>query len=157
MTLDRTVRGLLFAILLALLALLVQNALRDVDTPESPGPALVSGLPAPATEPESPARGAPADDPELSLLQFGGALANSELPPEIRSWAATQVGRIRTPAAVEALLVVLDDGEIDVVRAAVDALAQQDDPRAREALVALRAHPDPWVSRRVGEVLAEAD
>ena len=55
------------------------------------------------------------------------------------------------------MLVVLDDDEIDVVRAAVDALAQQEDPRAREALVALRAHPDPWVSRRVGEALAEAD
>lgn len=150
-------RVLLIAILLALLALLVQNGLRDAAAPGSQGPAQVSGLLAPATERESPDRAAAGDDPELSLQQFGGALANAELPPEIRSWAATQVGRIRTPAAVEALVVVLDDDEIDVVRAAVDALAQQDDPRAREALVALRAHPDPWVSRRVGEALAEAD
>ncbi|MFP8876305.1 MAG: HEAT repeat domain-containing protein [Myxococcota bacterium] len=154
---DRTVRVLLFGILLALLALFVQNAQQDNETPGSQGPALLSELSAPVTELESPARAAPRDDPELSLQQFGGALANSELPPEIRSWAATQVGRVRTPAAVEALLVVLDDDEIDVVRAAVDALTQQEDPRAREALVALRAHPDPWVSRRVGEALAEAD
>ena len=154
---DRTVRVLLFGILLALVALFVQNAMRDAEAPAPQGPVLVSEVPAPVAGRESTVRATPADDPELSLQQFGGALANSELPPEIRSWAATQVGRIRTPAAVEALLVVLDDDEIDVVRAAVDALAQQEDPRAREALVALRAHPDPWVSRRVGEALAEAD
>ncbi|MGE4651952.1 MAG: HEAT repeat domain-containing protein [Myxococcota bacterium] len=154
---DRTVRVLLFGILLALVALFVQNASQDTEAPVPQDLALVSELPAPVAGREPTVRGTPGHDPELSLQQFGGALANSELPPEIRSWAATQVGQIRTPAAVEALLVVLDDDEIDVVRAAVDALAQQEDPRAREALVALRAHPDPWVSRRVGEALAEAD
>lgn len=154
MTVDRTVKALLAAVLLALLALLVQNALRDVGLPDAARPTSLPAPGAPGVGREEPARSTPGDTPQLSLQRFGGALANAELPAEIRSWAATQVGRIRTPEAVEALIAVLEDAEIEVVRAAVDALAQQDDPRASDALVGLRAHPDPWVSRRVGEALA---
>ena len=152
MTVDRTVKALLSAILLVLLALLFQNARRDAGRPD---PVRLPLLPPPPVVAGSPQL-SPSQletDPRLALRQFGGALANSELPAEIRSWAASQVGQIQSPEAVEALIAVLDDPQVEVVRAAVDALAGQDGPRSREALMALRAPPDPWVSRRVGEAL----
>lgn len=156
MTVDRTVKALLSAILLVLVALLFQQSTRRESPSPAPAPLplpapsgiAVTPSPQPIVPPREP-------DPELALRQFGGALVNQELPAEIRAWAAGQVGQIRSPAAVAALITVLQDRQIELVRAAVDALADQDDPRAKEALMALRAHPDPWVSRRVGEALAE--
>ena len=153
MTVDRTVKALLSAILLVLLALLFQNARRDAGLPD---PVRLPLLPPPPVVDTGSPQLSPSQletDPQLALRQFGGALVNSELPAEIRSWAASQVGQIQSPEAVEALITVLDDPQIEVVRAAVDALAGQDGLRSREALMALRAHPDPWVSRRVGEAL----
>jgi len=153
MSVDRTVKALLGAILFALVALWVQNARRDdanLDSARRLSPAPPSAA---FTATAPPVLESPGSNPERALQQFGGALANPELPPEIRSWAATQVGGIGTPEAMEALIAVLDDPQIEVVRAAVDALAQRKDARVVEVLRALRAHPDPWVSRRVGEVL----
>ncbi len=148
MSVDRTVKALLAAILVALVALFVQNAYRDL---EQPGKPLSTAPPTPAPAPVDSFAG---EGPLISLQRAAAALSNPEYSPEVRSWAAGQVGLAQGPEALDALITALADDEIEVVRAAVEALAQRQDPGVREALVALRAHSDPWVSRRVGEVLA---
>ena len=95
----------------------------------------------------------PVVDRGFPAMSFEAPLVDLELPDSVRAWLALQLARLDDPAATDLLLRALDDPSVVVVRAAVAALGERDDPRAREALVAHRTHPDPEVSRLLGEIL----
>jgi hypothetical protein len=103
--------------------------------------------PAPAPSPEPAAGTAPeAGSASPDLATWLEAARKTDLPPDIRIWAITQLGAVGDPRSTEALVAVLSDSDSRVVTAAVAAVAsRREDARVAEALAALRAHPDPAV------------
>lgn len=104
-----------------------------------------------ATQPAPPATGAargpirPLTEEDVAL--FLEALADDDLPPDVRVWTVGQLAEIEGAEVTEALLTALGDRSAEVVAAAALALARRRDPRVAPALDELRSHPDPAVQR----------
>jgi hypothetical protein len=109
-------------------------------SPSQPAPPATSAAPG---APRGPAPPPTEEDVELFLE----ALADPELPPDVRAWTASQLAGIGGTEVTEALLTALGDASAEVVAAAAAALAQRRDPRIESALEELRSHPDPAVQR----------
>jgi hypothetical protein len=111
--------------------------------PPAPEPATPSiPAPEPAAAPSPEPAAAAGDD----LATYLEAVRKTDLPPDIRIWAVTQLGASDDPRSTEALAGALRDADLRVAAAAVAAVAtRRDDPRVAEALAALRASPDPAI------------
>lgn len=127
------------------------QAARESRTPaqtETPSREIVEPPGAPSAPAAAPAaatpRGAATNQPE-DIATYAEALTSPELPADLRSWAATQLGTIDDPRSLEALIPALADPEAKVALAAVEAVVQIDDPRVKQALEAAAQHPDPAV------------
>lgn len=85
--------------------------------------------------------------------ELAGCLASPD--PQLRSSAASALGRLGLPQAAGALLGCLGEGEDPGVRAAAArALGQLGDPRAVPALAACLAEPDYWLAHHAAAALA---
>ncbi len=68
--------------------------------------------------------------------------------------AVAALGRLGDAASVPVLVACIDSGHLDVVDAALQALADMAAPEARAALTATaKEHPDPAVARRAADLL----
>jgi hypothetical protein len=118
---------------------------------EPPGAPSAAEAPPPAATPgETPASASPVLQEEIESM--ADALANPELPNDMRTWAADQLGRMDAPDSTTALLAALNDPDPEIVLAAIDALRGRDDPRIEPALAALGEHPDERVADRAMSV-----
>ena len=120
--------------------------------------ALASCSPRDASEPVPAQPAAPAPAPESpstvenDLSFWEGAVNEEGLALPIRQWAIEQVARHPDPRAVQILVGLLSDPNMDVVRAAATGLSVRSEPEARAALLELRAHHDPEITRLVGAI-----
>ncbi len=122
----------------------------DAD-PEEEGPAAAQ--PGVAREER---RGPVAVDADSELAALGEALGPGN-PREMRLWAARVLGTYRdeqADAAVPLLAGVLEDGDRDVVIAAVRSLGSSTSERALPAVEPLVEHPDPDVQAAAREAVA---
>jgi hypothetical protein len=121
---------------------------------EAPVPPAAARERRPPPSPELPAEapgGTPdAPPPQEEVATLVQAAESPDLPGEMRSWAAEQLGAVPGEQAVASLIGLLADDDPTVVRTAIRALARQDDPRVRPAIEKLRQHASPEV-RRVAE------
>ena len=103
-------------------------------------PAAPGSLPAPATAPAAPGGSGSDADAQRPLARdeikaLANAILGNELAPDIRIWAVGQLADTKDVRATMALIQLL--GAVDdpkLVALIREALAQRDDPRAREAL-----------------------
>jgi hypothetical protein len=95
--------------------------------------------------------GASPDDIDAYVEGF----ESENLPPEMRAWAAEQLGNVVSPEAVPPLVSALDSDDLSVVRAAIRALGKHDDPRVRPALEKMAAHESPEIARVAKGTLAK--
>jgi HEAT repeat protein len=102
-----------------------------------------------AAQPQPPQAHAPSDE----LDRLADAMFERELALPIRLWVIEQVAADPDPRAVPMLARLLEDPDIEVVRAAVSALASRPEPAAQQALLPLRAHHDAEITRRIGQLL----
>ncbi len=86
---------------------------------------------------------------------FLQALTQTELPSDMRAWAAGQLASVDTPETLQALILATEDDDAAVAAAAAEALGQRSDPAARRALEAATAHADPTVREAAGRALDE--
>jgi HEAT repeat protein len=73
----------------------------------------------------------------------------------VRAGAAADLGLIRAPQAVPALMTAVDDGDVRVRQAAVWALGQTGSPATLKGLLRLLGDRDLIVAHRAQEILAE--
>ena len=76
------------------------------------------------------------------------ALANGQLPDDMRVWAAEQLGRFDERDSTTALLRAFSDPSPAVVLAALEAVSGRDDPRVEPMVEALADHEDERVVER---------
>lgn len=74
-------------------------------------------------------------------------------PPEMRAFAAEQLGKMKSEGTLPALIEALDDPEPAVVVAAIWALELAGDPKAIPALEKLESHEDPEVRSAAQQVI----
>jgi hypothetical protein len=117
--------------------------------PPASAPASPAAQPAPA--PPAGSASEPGDASESDLDTWLEAARKTELPPDIRIWAITQLGGSGDPRSTQALVGALGDPDPRVIAAAVAAVAsRRADAGVSEALASLRENPDPAVQAALG-------
>ena len=127
--------------------------------PRKPGPDRAR-MPAPAA-PDVAKPAAKSPEPKLrpgtspdDIDAYVEGFESKNLPSEMRSWAAEQLGNVVSTEAVPPLIKALDSDDPAVVRAAIRALAKHDDPRVRPALEKMATHESPEFARVAKATLA---
>lgn len=131
-------------------------------TPAPPPPARPPVAPAPKAKPVRP--GPPVEaaapgpealerppepitvDAQTEVEALTQALSKSN-PPEVRAWAASQLGSFDASRSVPVLVETLKDGDATVVVAAIQALRATGSPEALGAIRGLVDHPDAGVQQ----------
>lgn len=96
------------------------------------------------------------DDPDeradgVRMLDPDGAVqrlahyATTDAAPQVRAAAIETLAGSEVPAASAPIFAALEDDDVDVILAALDALAFRRDPGARERIEPLLRHPNPEV------------
>lgn len=129
------------------------EAAEGEDAPPAVARAAQPANPTPSRPRYRPARAGFADE-DWPLLAKS---LSSDTHPDIRAWAAEQLGRLDTPEAVPPLIGALGDDHPPVVVSAIEALVQTGDERAAPAIRPLLRHPNADVQEAAERALSELE
>ncbi len=91
-------------------------------------------------------------DPAEDVAGLSDALANPDVPSEIKVWAVRQMGEYEPELAMPPLLEAMRSDDPAVVAASIRALARSGAGSALPQILKLEDHPDPGVRAAVREV-----